>query len=165
MAASLLIGAVAAQSSWYPRSTNYTTSGYFIGAGLNISGDGYIGGNHTVVGDQDVEGDVNVMGDIYSDGGAYLSGNLSVGGTIASSDTTTIYDYLGDIANITTTANDVAAAINELDGDVLDLWTNATTQYGEIGNFSAVTNVTSNESISAVLDELAARIAVLETSG
>lgn len=120
MAASLLIGAGAAQPSWYPRSTNYTTSGYFIGAGLNISGDGYIGGNHTVVGDQDVEGDVNVVGDIYSDGGAYLSGNLSVGGTIASSD---------------------------------------------IGNFSAVTNVTSNESISAILDELAARIAVLETSG
>lgn len=151
MAASLLIGAGAAQPSWYPRSANYTTSGYFIGAGLNISGDGYIGGNHTVVGDQDVEGDVNVVGDIYSDGGAYLSGNLSVGGTIASSDTATIYDYLGDIANITTTATDVAAAINELDG--------------EIGNFSAVTNVTSNESISAILDELAARIAVLETSG
>lgn len=121
MAASLLIGAGAAQSSWYPRSDNYTTTGWFVGDGLYLSGDGII------------------------------EGNLTVGGTIASSDTATIYDYLGDIANITTTATDVAAAINELDG--------------EIGNFSAVTNVTSNESISAILDELAARIAVLETSG
>lgn len=44
------VGGAGAQSTWYPRSANYVTSGDFIGSGLNISGDGYIGGNLTVVG-------------------------------------------------------------------------------------------------------------------
>lgn len=41
------VGGAGAQSTWYPRSANYVTSGDFIGSGLNISGDGYIGGNLT----------------------------------------------------------------------------------------------------------------------
>ena len=48
--AALLIGAAASQSSWYPRSDNYTTTGWFVGDGLYLSGDGIIEGNLTVGG-------------------------------------------------------------------------------------------------------------------
>lgn len=48
--AALLIGAAASQSSWYPRSENYTTTGWFVGDGLYLSGDGIIEGNLTVGG-------------------------------------------------------------------------------------------------------------------
>lgn len=48
--AALLIGAAASQSSWYPRSENYTTTGWFVGGGLYLSGDGIIEGNLTVGG-------------------------------------------------------------------------------------------------------------------
>jgi len=49
-AALLLIGAGAAQSSWYPRSQDYATSGGFVGSFFNVTGDGNIGGNLTVGG-------------------------------------------------------------------------------------------------------------------
>lgn len=50
VSAALLIGAAASQSSWYPRSDNYTTTGWFVGDGLYLSGDGIIEGKLTVGG-------------------------------------------------------------------------------------------------------------------
>ncbi|MFA7094838.1 MAG: hypothetical protein WC116_10090 [Thermovirgaceae bacterium] len=39
-----------ASADWYPRSENYTTTGWFVGDGLYLSGDGIIEGNLTVGG-------------------------------------------------------------------------------------------------------------------
>ena len=63
--AALLIGAAVSQSSWYPRSQDYTTSGGFVGSFFNVTGDGYVGGNLTVDG-TDLVGAVNeTAGRVY----------------------------------------------------------------------------------------------------
>ncbi len=104
--AALLIGAAASQSSWYPRSENYTTTGWFVGDGLYLSGDGII------------------------------EGNLTVGGTIMNTALDerigAIEDDVGDVTNMTTTATDLAAAVDELDGEMGDLATLATTETGSV---------------------------------
>lgn len=104
--AALLIGAAASQSSWYPRSDNYTTTGWFVGDGLYLSGDGII------------------------------EGNLTVGGTITNTALDerigAIEDDVGDVANMTTTATDLAGAIDELDAEIGDLTSLNTTETGSL---------------------------------
>lgn len=186
MAASLLIGAGAAQSSWYPRSDNYTTTGWFVGDGLYLSGDGIIEGNLTVGGtiagdasndshaDMDydpdtggwtIHGFIDVYGwGIVDDFTAWYSfisrgpatfkdtaefqstsefqddvlidADLNITGSITNDALDerigAIEDDVGDVANMTTTATDLAGAIDELDADLGDLTSLNTTETGSL---------------------------------
>ena len=104
--AALLIGAAASQSSWYPRSDNYTTTGWFVGDGLYLSGDGIIDGNLTVTG--------------------------AITNTALDERIGAIEDDVGDVTNMTTTATDLAGAIDELDAEIGDISTLDTTEKGSV---------------------------------
>nr|MDD5049037.1 hypothetical protein [Methanoregulaceae archaeon] len=104
--AALLIGAAVSQSSWYPRSDNYTTTGWFVGDGLYLSGDGIIDGNLTVTG--------------------------AITNTALDERIGAIEDDVGDVTNMTTTATDLAGAIDELDAEIGDISTLDTTEKGSV---------------------------------
>ncbi|MGB3944529.1 MAG: hypothetical protein WBK88_07045 [Methanothrix sp.] len=160
--AALLTGAAASQSSWYPRSADYVTAGDFIGDGMNLSGDAVIQGDLAVEGDMTVAGDFAAEGNVSFEWGpspdpdfgmfvwgfldvwgpagfwddVYFMEDITVDGDIVNTALDerigAIEDDVGDVTNMTTTATDLAAAVDELDGEMGDLATLTTTETGSI---------------------------------